>query len=42
MGGVAANAECITDVSTGSPPRDLGDRHFAGQIWANGARWKQP
>ena len=42
MGGVAANAESITDVSTGSQPRDLGDRHFAGQIWANGVRWKQP
>jgi hypothetical protein len=42
MGGVVANAECITDVSTGSVPHDLGDRHFAGQIWANGARWKQP
>ena len=42
LGGVVANAECITDVSTGSVPRDSDDRHVAGQAWQNGVRWAQP
>ena len=42
MGGVVANAECITDVSAGSLPHDITERHSASQIWSNGIRWKQP
>jgi hypothetical protein len=42
MGGVVANAECITDVSTGALPHDVTDRHNASQVWANGIRWQQP